>query len=126
MKRFFAVIVPILIILGVFVGIGYWDSHANSDFASVVRTHQDLKAFVNANVRHATIFRFEIGDSSYIWWDMGGAGVAKWMPYLFGPPVCIFDESGTLVDHTLDSHDDGPFLQKWNFPTFNKTRLCLR
>jgi len=126
MKRFFANATSVFIILGVFVGglfgLAYWDSQANSDFAHAVRAHNHLKAFVNANVRHATIYRFEVGDSSYIWWDIGGAGLSKWMPGLFGPPVCIFDASGTLVDYTSDSIDDGPFLQRWDFPTFHKTR----
>ena len=30
-----------------------------------------------------------------------------------GPPVCIFDESGILIDHTPDIGDDSRFQKEW-------------
>ena len=41
--------------------------------------------------------------------------IPKWaaVPIPSGPPVCIFDESGTLIDHTPDIGDDSRFQKEW-------------
>ena len=115
MKRIFAVVTRVLIVLCVCVvalfGLVWWKMQAYSDFAYAVRTHKNLKAFVDANVEHKTIYRFEIGSSSYIWWEMDIPRI--FVPVPSGPPVCIFDESGTLVDYTPDIGDDSRFREKW-------------
>ena len=115
MKRIFAVVTRVLIVFCVCVvvifGPLYWIGLAYSDFSHAVRTHKDLKAFVDANVEYKAIYRFEIGGSSCIWWEMDIPRI--FVPVPSGPPVCIFDESGTLVDYTADIGDDRRFREKW-------------
>jgi hypothetical protein len=115
MKRIFAVVTRVLIVFCVcavvIFGLLYWIGLAYSDFSHAVRTHKDLKAFVDANVEYKAIYRFEIGGSSCIWWEMDIPRI--FVPVPSGPPVCIFDESGTLVDYTADIGDDNRFREKW-------------